>query len=169
VNPTDPPEPGDERAKAIINPFSAFAHHPALARAYTLLSTQVLMATSLSERHRELLALRSGAQCSAGYEWIRQVFAGREGSLEDQEVFRVAFEADPSFWSPLEAALLLAADDLVRDGNIGESTRSVLADELDTEQILDLIFTVRAYETLALMMRAVGIQPDDELRKHLGD
>ena len=50
----------------------------------------------------------------------------------------------------------------------GESHGGDLARELDTEQVLDLIFTVRTYETLALMMRSVGLQPDDELRRFYG-
>jgi alkylhydroperoxidase family enzyme len=167
VNPHEPRE-GEEQGPP-VNPFTAFAGHPALARAFTLLNTQVLMATSLSHRHRELLALRTAAQCSGGYEWIRQVFVGRDGSLEDEEVFRIAFGADSAFWSGLDAALLLAADDLVRDREISDTTLAALERELDTEQILDLIFTVRTYETLAVMMRAVGVQPDDPHRRARGD
>ena len=166
MNPPDPryrAEP-EEGRPVPINLFGMFANHPALARAFTLLNTQVLMATSLSQRHRELLALRTAAQCSCGYEWIRHVFLGREGALDDAEVFRIVFGADASFWSDLEAAMLGAADELVSHSEIGDNTRAELARELDTEQILDLIFTVRTYETLALMMRSVGVQPDDELR-----
>ena len=127
------------------------------------------MATSLSHRHRELLALRTAAQCSSGYEWIRQLFLGREGALDDAEVFRIAFGADPSFWSDFEAALLLAADDLLSDRAIGEAARATLAAELETDQILDVIFIVRTFETLAVMMRSVGVQPDDAFRRSRSD
>jgi 4-carboxymuconolactone decarboxylase len=162
--PREPTEPERDRAKP-VNLLSIFSNHTALARAFLLLQSQVLMATSLSQRHRELLALRTAVRCSCGYEWIRQVFVGREGALDDEEVFRIAFGADASFWSDLEATLLRAADELVSDDEIGEATRGDLASELDSEQVLDLILTVRTYETLALMMRSVGLQPDDELRR----
>ena len=74
-------------------------------------------------------------------------------------MFRIAFGADPSFWSDFEAALLLAADDLLSDRAIGEAARATLAAELETDQILDVIFIVRTFETLAVMMRSVGVHP----------
>ena len=84
-------------------------------------------------------------------------------------MFRIAFGADPSFWSDFEAALLLAADDLLSDRVIGEAARATLAAELETDQILDVIFIVRTFETLAVMMRSVGVQPDDAFRRSRSD
>jgi hypothetical protein len=35
--------------------------------------------------------------------------------------------------------------------------------ELDAQQLLDLVFTVGAYETLAMAMRTFGVEVDDDL------
>jgi hypothetical protein len=41
----------------------------------------------------------------------------------------------------------------------------VLTEQLDTQQVLDLIFTVGAYDVLAMAMKSCGLQLDDDLRK----
>ena len=39
----------------------------------------------------------------------------------------------------------------------------MLAAELDTHQLMDLIFTVGAYDLLAMAMRTFGLEPDADL------
>ena len=46
---------------------------------------------------------------------------------------------------------------------ISDATWDVLAAELDPRQLLDVIFTVGAYETLGWMMRSFDIELDDDL------
>jgi len=41
----------------------------------------------------------------------------------------------------------------------------VLAGELDDQQLMDLVFTVGAYEVVAMACRSFGIELDDDLRK----
>jgi hypothetical protein len=64
----------------------------------------------------------------------------------------------------LEGAILRAADELVHEGVISGSTWTVLSNELDSQQILDLIFTVGVYEMLAWMMRSVELELEDDFR-----
>jgi hypothetical protein len=46
---------------------------------------------------------------------------------------------------------------------------TVLSAHLDTEQILDVIFTAGSYTALAWMVRSLGIALDDDLREALAD
>ena len=78
-------------------------------------------------------------------------------------IARIAFGPNAPFWDELDAALLRAVDELIGDGTITEETWAVLARELDTQQLLDVIYTVGAYETLAWMMRAFDLDIDDAL------
>ena len=155
------------RPKA-LNTLGTFAHHPALARAFLTFNGHLLMATTLTERQREMLVLRTAALRSCGYEWMQHVFVGRDAGLDDEEISRIAFGPDAPFWTDLEAAMLRAVDELVGDGAISDATWSMLSKELDTQQILDLIFTVGAYETLAWMMRSLGLELDDEFEGLMG-
>jgi alkylhydroperoxidase family enzyme len=72
---------------------------------------------------------------------------------------------DPAapFFNPVDTALLLAVDEIVTDGVLSDGTWSVLASELDTQQMLDVIFTIGAYETVSAMLRSFGIEPDDSM------
>jgi alkylhydroperoxidase family enzyme len=163
-----PPQPRyarerrEGRPKA-LNTLGTFAHHPALAQAFFTFNGHLLLATTLTERHRELVILRTAAVRKAGYEWAQHVFLGRDVGLTDEEISRVAFGPDAPFWDELDAALLRAVDELVDDGVIGDSTWAILAADLDAQQLLDLIFTVGAYETLAWMMRSFDLAIDDDI------
>ena len=61
--------------------------------------------------------------------------------------------------------MLAAVDELIGDGEIADPTWQLLAGELDEQQLMDLVFTVGAYEILALAFRSFGIELDDDLRR----
>jgi hypothetical protein len=46
-----------------------------------------------------------------------------------------------------------------------DATWSALAAELDTQQLMDVVFTVGAYETVAMAFRAFGIELDADLER----
>ena len=61
--------------------------------------------------------------------------------------------------------MVRAVDELVRDAKIADGTWAVLAAELDQQQLMDLVFTVGAYEILAMALRSFGVELDDDLRR----
>ncbi|MGC5255553.1 hypothetical protein ACPXCG_04310 [Gordonia sp. DT218] len=54
-------------------------------------------------------------------------------------------------------------DELITEGGISKSTWQVLASELDEQQILDVIFTVGAYDTIARMFNSLELEIDDDV------
>jgi alkylhydroperoxidase family enzyme len=169
MSPPEPRHPAPvqkDRPKG-MNVLGTFAHHPALARAFWTYTGHILMATTLTLRQRELLVLRVAARRQAGYEWAQHVIVGRDVGLTDEEIGRVAWGADAPFWSPLDAALIRAVDELIDNGAIGDETWGVLSAELDAEQLLDVIFTAGCYETLAWMMSSLELDLDPDLEAHL--
>lgn len=165
-----PPEPRhpqpttkDGRSKG-LNMLGIFAHHPMLARAFFAFNGQMIMGTTLTLRQREILVLRVAALRKASYEWAQHIAMARDAGLTDEEIGRIAWGPDAPYWDPLEAALIRAVDELIGEGLIDDNTWSVLTENLDTQQILDVIFTVGAYETLAFMLRSCAPDFDDDLR-----
>jgi alkylhydroperoxidase family enzyme len=146
-----------------LNALATFANHPDLARAWMTFNGHVLRNTTLTLRHRELLILRVAVLRNAAYEWAQHVPMGRDCGLTDDEITRIAYGPDLPYWNELDAAMLSAADELVADAAISDATWAVLADHLDTEQLLDVIFTVGAYEVIAFMFRSCRIEFDDDL------
>ena len=61
--------------------------------------------------------------------------------------------------------MLAAVDELVGDAMVADATWAQLASELDEQQLMDLVFTVGAYEVVAMAFRSFGIELDEDLRK----
>lgn len=161
--PRHPPPIQEGRPKA-MNTLGTYAHHPALARAWFTFNGHLMMATTLTLRQREILVLRVATLRKCSYEWAQHVVVARDVGLTDDEIARVTLGPDAPFWDPFEAALIRAVDELIADGAISDETWDVLAAELDTQQLMDLIFTVGAYEALSMLMRSFGLELDDDLQ-----
>jgi alkylhydroperoxidase family enzyme len=146
-----------------LNALGTFAQHPALTRAFHTFNGHVLFATTLSPRQRELLVLRVGAIRDAAYEWRQHVVLAGDAGIRAEEVAWVAEGPDAAGWSPFDAALVRAVDELVAEATITDETWAVLAAELDTHQLMDLVFTVGAYDLLAMAFRSFGVPLDDDL------
>lgn len=143
--------------------LGTLAHHPELAQAFLTLNGHVLMATTLSERHRELLIMRVAAIRKCGYEWAQHLFMARDVGLTDEEIGRIAYGPDSPFWDDVHAALIRAVDELVLEGTINEPTWATLAVHFDTKQLLDVVFTVGTYDLLARLFNALQMDVDDDI------
>lgn len=162
-NPRRPlPERRDDRPKG-LNVLGTLAHHPELTQAYHTFNGHVLFASTLEPRERELVVLRVAAVRHARYEWAQHVVLGRDVGLTDAEIARVEAGPDAEGWSPLDRALVSAVDELVADAVISDATWAALAAELDERQLMDLVFTVGAYDLLAMALRSFGVELDADL------
>jgi alkylhydroperoxidase family enzyme len=165
-----PPEPRhplprrDSGRPKALNALGTFARYPELTRAYHTFNGHVLFATTLTLRQRELLVLRVAAVRQAAYEWAQHVVQARDAGMTDDEIARVADGPVAAGWSLLEAAMLRAVDELLADARISDGTWAALAAELDERQLMDLIFTVGAYDLVAMAFRSWGVELDDDLR-----
>ncbi len=150
---------GADRPKGLAA-IGAFAHHPALAQAFFPFNGHVLHGTTLPIRLRAIVVLRVAVKRQAAYVWAQHFFNGRDAGLTDEEIARIAYGPDAPFFAPLDAATIRAVDELIDDGVIGDDTWATLAAELDEQQLFDLIFTVGCYETVAFLMRSIGLEVD---------
>lgn len=163
-NPRHPFPPDNPSRPKGLNALGTFAHHPALTTAYHHLIGHALFATTLSVRQRELLVLRVAHLRDSPYEWAQHVFLAGEVGISPEEVERVTQGAAADGWIPLEGALLAAADQLIGQACISDETYAELSKELDTQQLLDVVFTVGAYEVLAMALRTFDVEIDEDLQ-----
>jgi hypothetical protein len=91
------------------------------------------------------------------------VFLARDAGIDDDEIARVVEGPDEPGWAPLDAAMVRAVDELLADAMIADDTWKVLAGELDEQQLMDLVFTVGAYDLLAMALRSFGVELDADL------
>jgi hypothetical protein len=72
----------------------------------------------------------------------------------------VAAGPDAPGWSPREAAVLRAADELWRDARIGDATWAELAGHFEVQGLLDLVFTVGQYALVSMALNSCGVERD---------
>ncbi len=147
-----------------MNTLGTFAHHPALAKAFFTFNGHILSATTLTIRQRELIVLRVAHRRRCAYEFAQHVVVANDADISDDEIAALVNGPDDATLVPLEAAVLRAVDELIDDSAISDTTWATLGTWFDTQQIMDLIFTVGTYSTLALMMRSFQLDLDDDLK-----
>jgi alkylhydroperoxidase family enzyme len=146
-----------------LNVLGTLAQHPALMHAYHSFNGHILYTNTLSARQRELLVLRVAARRGAEYEWQQHVHIARDAGITDAEIERITEGPQADGWSRFDAAMVRAVDELVDDALITDATWAVLAGELDRRQLMDLVFTVGAYDLLAMAFKSFGVELDADL------
>ena len=157
------PEELDPETAAIVsaagglNIFATLARHPKALKRWLVFGGHVLAKSSLPERERELLILRAGWRCGSVYEFGQHTVIGEVVGVTAEEVARLATEALDG-WSAADAALLRAADEMVASHTISDATWAELDEQLSTEQIIDLVFTVGQYAMVSTALNAFGVE-----------
>ena len=64
-------------------------------------------------------------------------------------------------WSRADRALLQAVDELHDDQLVTDATWDELSLDWDTEQLMDIVFTVGIYTQIAMALRSFGVQRED--------
>jgi 4-carboxymuconolactone decarboxylase len=145
------------------NIFPTFAQHPDFFRAWLPFGGFLLTAGKLSGRDRELLILRTAVVCRSDYEWGQHVRISLAGGIDRETIDRVLGGPDAEGWSPHEAALLRAVDELNADSRISDETWAALAETYDAEQLIEATMVVGHYTMLAGALNSFGVELDEGL------
>ena len=161
-----PRDAWDDETRALLgdrslNIFATLARHPKLLKRWLVFGNHVLAKSTLPARERELLILRTGWLCRAPYEWGQHVAIGRAAGVTDDEITRLTQGPDAPGWSDADAALVRAADELHELSTLTDATYADLATRFDTEQMLDLVFTVGQYNLVSMALNSLRVQRDD--------
>jgi alkylhydroperoxidase family enzyme len=149
----------------LLNIFRTLAHHPKLLKRWLVFGNHVLGHNTLAARERELVILRIGWLCRAGYEWGQHVRIARDSGLSDEEIARIPRGADAPGWSALDRALLRATDELHADAFVSDATWQALSQQLEARQLVDLVFTVGQYQMVSMALNTLGVQPEPGLAR----
>jgi len=153
-----------------LNIFRTLARAPKALTRFNEWGTYVLSRrNSLPAREREIVILRVGWLCRSGYEFSQHTAIGLRDGLTADEIARVKKGAEAG-WSAADAALIRAADELVRDHFVSEATWRALTAHFDEKQRMDVVFTVGQYTQVSMFLNTFGVQlepgakPDPDLR-----
>lgn len=147
----------------VFNIFKTLVHHPDLARRWMVFANHILGKSTLADRDRELLILRIGFLCKAGYEWGQHVLIARRCDMSDEEIRSTQTGPQTEGLSEKDKVLLQATDELHKDAHISNDTWKELTNYFDTQQLMDIVFTVGQYNLVSMALNSFGVQLDKGL------
>ena len=147
----------------VVNIFRVLMQHPKLVRAWSKFATYILSdGQTLAPRERELVILRIGWLNQAPYEWEQHVRIGKATGITDDEIDRIG-KGPKAGWNRQDAALLQAADDLFENSLVSDETWKTLAESYNTQQMMDVVFTIGQYNLVSWALNSLGVPLDDYL------
>jgi 4-carboxymuconolactone decarboxylase len=155
-------EPGSQ---PMPNALATMMHHPALAGPFLVYNNVLLQRPALSPRQRELLVLRVAWRARSRYEWVQHLRLAPRVAITPDEIVAVAEGPGAPTWTPLEADLLAATDQLIDAYRVDDATWKRLAEHLDERQLVELVFTVGTYTALAMAFKSFGLELDPDLQE----
>jgi AhpD family alkylhydroperoxidase len=143
------------------NLFLTLGRHRRLFRGWLRFASRLMPRGRLPRRETELAILRVAHLRRCRYEFEHHVRIGRRSGVADADIRRVLAGADAGGWTPREAAILAAVDELHADGDLRDETWDRLRAHLvDEQELIELVMLVAHYEMLATTIVTLGIQPD---------
>ncbi|MFE3856039.1 carboxymuconolactone decarboxylase family protein [Streptomyces griseorubiginosus] len=142
--------------------WATLAHHEDALRRYLVFSNHVLGKNTLPLTSRELMILRIAARAQAAYEWDQHVRIARRAGLADETILAAATGAWEGL-DELDRVLLTATDSLVESQNIDDELWDRLSAHLSTEQVIDVLYTVGQYLTVATVINTLGVRTEGDL------
>ncbi|MGW4562559.1 carboxymuconolactone decarboxylase family protein [Streptomyces sp. NPDC004561] len=136
--------------------FTTLVRHPGLFQHFLPFGSHLLRDGRLPDRTRELLILRTAYHTRAAYEWGRHAPLARAAGITDEEIRRVGAGPDAQGWTPADALLLRAADELHRDARLSAATWSALAADHDEAQLIEITMLVGQYHMVAFFLNSAG-------------
>jgi alkylhydroperoxidase family enzyme len=151
------------RPGPVFNIFRTLAHAPkALSRFNTWGGYILSKRNDLAPREREIVILRTGFLCKSGYEWAQHVRIGLREGLTEHEIGRIK-DGTHASWTPADAALIQAADELHADQFVSDPTWADLGKHFSQKQCMDVVFTAAQYTQVSMFLNTFGVQLDPGL------
>jgi alkylhydroperoxidase family enzyme len=140
-----------------------FAHHPALANAFSPLNIHLLSQNTLPVKQRQIAIMRVAWITGATYMWSSHLQTSISCGLSPEMYGPIQRGADDAYFTPFETTVIRATDDLVNDRKVSDANWHALMAEWDEKQMLDFLFTVGCYVMVAGVMRSTGAERQEDL------
>lgn len=154
-------EPLKQRYGIVFNVLKTLMRHMDLYKSWNSFAMHIMGTSTLSPRHREMLIMRVGWLTKSDYEWGQHVLMSAPAGLTHADHLRIIEGPKAAGWDELESTLLQAADELLADAFIEDKTWAILLKHLNTQQVMDAVFTVGQYNMLAMALNTIGVQREE--------
>jgi alkylhydroperoxidase family enzyme len=169
IAPIDPPYPAEieaEFAKIMRGApplllFRTVARNPRVLQRF--LAGGLLDRGSISLRLRELMILRTCAQCGAEYEWGVHVatFGAKAAWTQEQILSSAHGGSQDACWSEEERSVIRLADQLHATSGVSEQLWQEMSSAFTPEQLIELVMLAGLYHAVSFMVNAFGVQHEE--------
>lgn len=147
-----------ERDNRLINIFTTIGRNPKALKAFATWGGYVRRETKLLEREKELIILRMGWLCMAGYEWTQHKRLGLAAGLSEREVERIKAGPKAEGWSEKEACLLQTVDELRASYFVRDRTWKKLVALYGEASAMDVVYITGHYSQVCMILNTFGVQ-----------
>jgi 4-carboxymuconolactone decarboxylase len=153
--------PMTEGGRPALNIFRTLARAPKALTRFNEWGSYILSRRNgLAPREREIVVLRVGYLCKSGYEFAQHRRIGLQQGLTEDEIAKIKVGASAG-WAPADAALIRAADELVKDHFVSDAAWAELSRFFDEKQRMDIVFTAGQYVQVSMFLNTFGVQLED--------
>ena len=133
--------------------------HPDLWDRLSQLSAQVqCVHAKLPSRLRQLAIMRAMWLCGAPYQWGEHLARTKNAGVSDEEIERIKEGSGAARWNSLDKAIMSAVEEFRTDTFVSDATWSVLANQLDENQLLELLVLIGQFTTVAFVLNSLRIR-----------
>jgi alkylhydroperoxidase family enzyme len=162
--------PPDQRN--VIGPQNfqkVYAHSPNGARRQSAFHQYLREESPLDHRLRELAIMQAAYSANCPYAYAHHVKPAVALGMTDAEIRAVADETAgrPTALEPLAKAVLRAARELADGHAVSAETFAELQRGLDSEQLMDLLYTITCYVSMSKLLLTLQVDLEDEYQPYL--
>jgi AhpD family alkylhydroperoxidase len=128
-----------------LNLFRVLPHAGPAAIGFLRLGSALLRENALDSRLRELVILRVGVLCRAGYEVHQHRRVARAVGVSQEKIAATELGADSEAFDPFESLVLRFTDAVVQDVKAPDALYEAVADRLDHRCMAELVLTIGYY------------------------
>ena len=132
---------------------------PPLAEAVIPYTLYLSEESTLSPRHRRLLALRAAWLGRSQVIWSDHAARANADGLTARDLHLIAEGPDAPGWDRFEASLVRLVDELVWNSSISQATWATVAASYDTQHMMDAVETANHFTVLSMLYNTFGVQP----------
>jgi AhpD family alkylhydroperoxidase len=140
--------------------FTTLARHRRLFRRWLRFAGALMPGGILPRADSELMILRVAHNTGCDYEWGHHERLGAAAGLTAEQIAAVRDGPEAPLWTPRQALLLRAADELHADRTLSDELWAQLRPLLADDELIELCLLVGHYEMLAMTLNALAVQPD---------
>ncbi|MBB5686720.1 carboxymuconolactone decarboxylase family protein [Sphingobium boeckii] len=151
-------EPNAWEEGSKTNVLMVMGNHPGLGKVYNIWGKHLLMANTLSTRHLEILILRVAWLVKSAYEWHNHVGYALNAGLTLKDIAAIRDFPEGGDWDEPDAAVMRSVDELKNDGTLSDATWETLGRHFNTQQKMDLVFSIGHYVMTSWALSSFGVQ-----------